>query len=177
MPVLPALRTFNRTCQLIARATVYTCLQYIHTLYICASTVHIYILCICILTFFELSAVSVVQRVTAWVTGVPVLKLVESSQSTEQKQREVMPTTSKPQTSGKSRKQRASSLEDDDVNARLRDSRPVKRNPRQQMELEQLQKGIIFISTTVYTISESRKIVQEMLLLTNPLTWKFLFPF
>lgn len=83
---------------------------------------------------------SVVQKVTSWATGVPVLKLVESKGPMD---RAIAPTTSNLQTSSKSRKRRASSLEDEELNAMLRDGKSVKRNPRQENELIQLQEGKI----------------------------------
>lgn len=41
----------------------------------------------------------------------------------------------------KKRKRSANALEDDEMNQKLRDGRPVKRNARQEKELAQLQEG------------------------------------
>jgi len=71
--------------------------------------------------------VSVVQKVTSWATRVPVLKLVESKGAMD---RAIAPTTSNLQTSSKSRKRRASSLEEEDLNAMLGDGKSVKEEPQ-----------------------------------------------
>lgn len=95
------------------------------------------ILPIFFLTFY---VVSVVQRVTAWVAGVPVLKLVTEtspSSSTSSAMSIHRPASTLP----KSQKRRADSLEDEQMYAKVRKGDPYVRNARQEQELSQLKEG------------------------------------
>lgn len=88
---------------------------------------------------------SVVQRLTAWVTGIPVLKLVEvrdtadtnSNESSNLKSSSGLANSSL----SKARKRHLTSLEDEEMYAKLRDGKPFKRNSRQEEELKQLKEG------------------------------------
>ena len=73
--------------------------------------------------------VTVIQRITSWAKGVPVLKLVTNGE---------IPVMSK------KRKRSIRAVEDEEMNQKLRDGKAVERNTRQQHELEQLQEGIFF---------------------------------
>ena len=87
-------------------------------------------------------AVTVVQRLTAWVAGVPVLKLVtQKSEGLGSSGQNNEPSSTNKCPISKKWKQSANSLEDEDLNKKLRDGRRVKRNPQQEEELAQLQKG------------------------------------
>lgn len=98
------------------------------------------ILPIFLLTFY---VVSVVQWVTAWVAGVPVLKLVtetspsSNTSSAMSNQHIHRPASSLP----KSQKRRADSLEDEEMYAKVRKGDPYVRNARQEQELSQLKEG------------------------------------
>lgn len=103
------------------------------------------ILLIFSLTFYE---VSVVQRVTAWVAGVPVLKLVHteispssSTSSSTSIQHIHRPVSSLP----KSRKRRDDSLEDEEMYAKVKKGDSYVRNARQEQELSQLKEGMCFL--------------------------------
>lgn len=93
--------------------------------------------------FFTFHIASVVQRITAWVTGVPVLKLViESSDSNNPQSTQPVHQPSTSETiSSKSRKRRAGSLEDDEMRAKLRKGDSYVRNARQEQELSRLKEG------------------------------------
>lgn len=81
--------------------------------------------------FVTFHIVSVLQRVTAWIAGVPVLKVViESSDcnNSQSKQPVHQPATS----SLRSRKPRGDSLEDDEMHAKLRKGDSYIRNARQE---------------------------------------------
>lgn len=94
--------------------------------------------------FVTFYIVSVVQRVTAWIAGVPVLKLViESSDSniSHSKQPVHQPATCQASSSARNRKRRADSLEDEEMHAKLRKGNSYVRNARQEQELSQLKEG------------------------------------
>jgi hypothetical protein len=80
--------------------------------------------------------VSVVQCVTAWVTGVPVIKVQSSSEP-------VSSTSTSPSSMARSRerKRRATSLEDDEMYEKVRNNKEVKLTARQEEEVETLKEG------------------------------------
>ena len=95
-------------------------------------------------SFSHFDIVSVVQRVTAWVAGVPVLKLVtetSSSLSNISSSQSNQPIHRPATSSSKSRKLRADSLEDEEMYAKVRKGDPCVRNARQEQELSQLKEG------------------------------------
>lgn len=96
--------------------------------------------------------VSVVQWVTAWVAGVPVLKLVaetspsSNTSSAMSNQHIHRPAYSLP----KSRKRRADSLEDEEMYAKVRKGDPYVQNAWQEQELSQLKEGGYVISGSAF---------------------------
>lgn len=83
---------------------------------------------------------SVVQLVTAWVAGVPVVKLVTEtspSSSTSSAMSIHRPASSL----RKSRKQLADSLEDEEMYAKVRKGDRHVQNAQQEQELSQLKEG------------------------------------
>ena len=86
------------------------------------------------------NVVSVVQRLTAWVSGVPVLQLVTENSGSNISQSK-LPVPRSTASSSKSRKRRADSLEDDEMYAKLRKGDPYVLNTRQEQELSQLKEG------------------------------------
>ena len=83
--------------------------------------------------------VSVIQRVTAWATGVPVLKLVTSGEEASGPSSGTAPPKD---STSKKRKRTLRTMEDEEMYRKLRDGKPVERNTRQQNELVQLQEGM-----------------------------------
>ena len=94
---------------------------------------------------------SVVQRLTAWVSGVPVLQLVTEKSGSNISQSK-LPGPRSTASSSKSRKRRADSLEDDEMYAKLRKGDPYLLNARQEQELSQLKEGTLCgnISSSIY---------------------------
>lgn len=86
-----------------------------------------------------------VQRLTAWVTGTPVLQLVTK--------KEIPATTPRPAfgSEGKSKRQkqkRVPSQEDEEMYKTLKDGKNFERNKRQEDELEKLKQGISVVQVT-----------------------------
>ena len=113
------------------------------------------ILPIFFLTFY---VVSVVQRVTAWVAGVPVLKLVA----------ETSPSCARPHLCQTNtfidqhpvyQKRRADSLEDEEMYAKVRKGDPYVRNAWQEQELSQLKEGGIVIFGSAFSLGKQLKAV------------------
>ena len=82
--------------------------------------------------------VTVVQRLTAWVTGTPVLQLVTKTDTNPAAT--AGPTGSEGRVQGKKQK-RVPSQEDEELYRKLRQGKNVERNKRQEEELEKLTQG------------------------------------
>ena len=78
---------------------------------------------------------SVIQKVTAWVAGFPVLKLVTSGIDSNQDGG----TRPKKILASRKRKRSVRAMEDEEMIRKLRDGKPVARNPQQERKLVQLQ--------------------------------------
>ena len=79
-----------------------------------------------------------VQRLTAWVTGSPVLQQVKKTDTN------AAATAGPAGSEGQRKKQkRVSSQEDEELYRKLREGKNVERNKRQEEELEKLKQGIL----------------------------------
>ena len=87
------------------------------------------------LIFFLIA--TVIQPITSWAKGVPVLKLVTNGENSGEAQEKIT-------IMSKKRKRSTRAVEDEEMDQKLRDGKTVERNMRQQHELEQLQEGMFF---------------------------------